>query len=74
MYYSDVRYDATEYARSLTIACIAQSFLPPEIANLIIQSLPNAAWEQERITLIKSKCIDKRFISFISAFIQKGKW
>lgn len=56
MYYSDARYDATEYARSLTIACIAQSFLPLNIANLIIQSLPNAAWEQEKITLIKSKC------------------
>lgn len=55
IYYSDEGYDATEYARNHTIATIVRSKVPM-IANMIIQSLPAASWEQERITLIKSKC------------------
>ena len=55
IYYSDEGYDATEYARNLTIATIVRSKVPM-IADMIIQSLPAASWEQERITLIKSKC------------------
>ncbi|MBQ9535463.1 MAG: hypothetical protein IJU78_06440, partial [Clostridia bacterium] len=55
IYYSDEGYDATEYARNLTIATIVRNKVPM-LADMIIQSLPVAAWEQERITLIKSKC------------------
>ena len=55
VYYSDTGYDATEYARNLTVATIVRSKVPM-LAERIIQSLPNASWEQERIALIKSKC------------------
>ena len=53
--YSDEGYDATEYAKSLTVAIIVQEKFPT-FADLIIKSLPNTLWEQERVTLIKSKC------------------
>lgn len=55
VYYSDGGYDATEYARNLAIATIVRSKVPM-LADMIIQSLPVALWEQERIALIKSKC------------------
>lgn len=55
VYYSDTGYDATEYARNLTVATIVRSKVPM-LAERIIQSLPHASWEQERIALIKSKC------------------
>ena len=55
VYYSDNGYDATEYARNLSIAIIVRNKIPM-LADKIIQSLPDASWEQERIALIKSKC------------------
>lgn len=56
MNYSDQGYDATVYAANLTIAAIAKTQLIQPIADAIIQSLPSGAWEQEKITLIKSEC------------------
>lgn len=55
VYYSDTGYDATEYARSLVISMILRQKVP-DMAERFIQNLPAGSWEQERITLIKSKC------------------
>lgn len=55
VYYSDNGYDATKYACNLSVATIVRNKIPM-LADKIIQSLPDALWEQERITLIKSKC------------------
>lgn len=55
VYYSDTGYDATEYARSLAISMILRQKIP-HLAERFIQYLPAGHWEQERITLIKSKC------------------
>ncbi len=56
IYYSDEGYDATEYARCLAIENIVSKKLPREKVTEIIAALPNMTWQQERISLIKSKC------------------
>ena len=56
VYYSDEGYDATDFAKNLMTAVLASNMFSPEIANKVIASLPNALWQQERITLVKSKC------------------
>ena len=56
VYYSDEGYDATEYARFLSIVNLIHDNVPFPIANSILSNIPNKLWEQERITLIKSKC------------------
>ncbi len=56
MYYSDVGYEATEYAANLAIATIARKILNPQFADMIISTLPQKTWEPERISLIKAQC------------------
>ena len=55
VYYSDNGYDATEYAKRLAVSFIVQNKIP-SYADAIMKMLPNGLWEQERITLVKSKC------------------
>ena len=55
MFYSNEKFDATEYARDL----LAQKILGqlfPQMQDTIPQWLPPHHWESERITLIKKKC------------------
>ncbi len=55
VYYSDTKYDATAYAKDLTIAYILKVHLPA-FADQMIKQLPAHIWDAEKITLIKSKC------------------
>lgn len=55
IYYSDQKYDATEYIKAVIKQQLVQSFPPPFQAEAI-NSLPNMKWERERIGLIKKKC------------------
>ena len=60
VYYSDDGYDATDYAKQLTIVVmltqVAGNMIPERILYLFINEFMKTYWEQEKVALIKSKC------------------
>ncbi len=61
IYYSDEGYDATEYAKNLSMVVMAQLILnnnqlPVGTINAIIPSVQSQMWQLERVSLIKSRC------------------
>lgn len=52
MYYSNTKYDATEYARDLVVQKII-AVTCPQFSPFVPKILPPHYWERERITLIK---------------------
>lgn len=55
IYYSDNKYDATEYIRA-TAKRMMIDYFPIHLQENAIKTLPNMAWQRERISLIKKKC------------------
>lgn len=55
VYYSNRKYDATEYAKSVAMFKVITNF-HPNIQQLFMHNLKNMTWQQERISLIKRKC------------------
>lgn len=56
IYYTDDGYDATDYLKNIIVRDIAGKYLAPCVAAMLRQVFPEMPWEQERITLNKSKC------------------
>lgn len=60
VYYSDDGYDATPYAKQLTIVEMLTQFagymIPKSVLYLFINELSKTFWEQKKVALIKSKC------------------
>ena len=55
IYYSNKKYNATEYAKMLTYKIAAQNS-KSEFSDIILNNLPKMNWHYERIGLIKHKC------------------
>ena len=55
IYYSDKPYDATSFSRFVMLNKIKE-ISGIEIPKFLYDSMGNATWERERITLIKKKC------------------
>lgn len=56
MYYSDDKYDATDYMAYLAISDLMQKYFSPDKASELVEKFPNMLWQRERIALIKAKC------------------
>ncbi len=56
MYYSDDKYNATEFAKANILEYICKKHLSPEISKGIVSMIPQNLWEQTKISLIKSRC------------------
>ena len=55
IYYSNNKYDATEYIKATAKRRIIDYF-PQYLQESAVKSLPNMTWQRERIGLIKKRC------------------
>lgn len=55
VYYSDEKYDATDFVKC-TITELAAQMVPLELKEELMKNRPNMMWQRERISLIKHKC------------------
>ena len=55
IFYSDVRYDATDYAKAIVADKIISNF-PVSVRSLLASYFKNMYWQTERISLIKREC------------------
>ena len=55
IYYSNQKYDASEYAKNVAYQLLAM-YSHPLLKNFILHNLPVLNWHYERIGLIKHKC------------------
>lgn len=74
VYYSDVKYDATVYARDFATYKLLQYFNNQQV-NELLNSFSPRPWESEKISLIKKKCheYDREWRSILSIPYQEGK-
>jgi hypothetical protein len=56
IYYSDEKYDATDYARFIITQRLKEKFSENGFINKLLPINYNSMWERERTTLIKKKC------------------
>lgn len=56
IYYSDEKYDATDYTRFILSQMLGEKFSANEFFNKLLPINYNPMWESEKVTLIKKEC------------------